>query len=170
MNTPSNAFPPAILLFGVAGVGKSYLGALLAEKLRVFHYELDNDLTEEMKLAIQEGREFTDPMRDRFFSVVGARMRQVLAEHPNTIFTQGVYKERHREYLRHLIPGLECIWVDAPENVIIDRLKLRGTAVSGEYARLIHRNFESPVQGRVFINDLTGPEELVARFRGLFLG
>jgi gluconokinase len=160
--------PSAVLLFGVAGVGKTHLGAILAERLGIFHYELDNDLTAEMRVAIAEGREFTDQMRDRFFAVAGARMQQVLAEHPRTIFTQGAYKERHREYLRRLIPGLECVWVDAPQEVIADRLKLRGRDISSEYARLIRRNFESPPKGRVFINDITEPEQLVARFRGLF--
>jgi gluconokinase len=168
MSHSDREIPAAILLFGVAGVGKTYLAAILAERLGVHHYELDNDLTDEMRAAISAGREFTDPIRDRFFVVAGARMQQVLAQHPRTIFTQGVYKERHREYLRRLIPGLECIWVDAPPELIASRLMLRGRDISSEYARLIHRNFESPTQSRILINDTTEPEQLVARFRALF--
>jgi gluconokinase len=168
MSLNMNNLPTAILLFGVAGVGKSHLGALVAKKLGFFHYELDDDLTDEMKLAINEGREFTDPMRDRFFTVAAERIREVLAQHPKTIFTQGAYKERHREFLRSMLPGLECIWVVAPGRLITRRLGERGTQVGEEYARRILRNFELPLGGRVFLNNDASEEELISRFLGLF--
>jgi len=168
MTSHEKDIPSSILLFGVAGVGKSHLGALIAEATGFFHYELDRDLTQEMQLAISEGREFTESMRDRYFTVAADRMRRVLAEHPKTIFTQGAYKERHREYLRSMIPGLECIWVWAPEALIVNRLGMRGAAVGQEYARRIHRNFEAPAGGRVFLNDGASQRELLARFWGLF--
>ncbi len=161
-------FPSAILLFGVAGVGKTYLGSVLSKPLGFFHYELDRDLTPAMCRALDEGREFTDPMRDEFFTLVAVRMQEVLGAHERVIFTQGAYKERHRAFLRSKVAGLECIWVTAPDQAIEQRLAARGASVSGQYAKLIYRNFEKPSGGKVFINDTSVQEDLVGRFKGLF--
>lgn len=160
--------PSAILLFGVAGVGKTYLGATLSAPLSYYHYELDRDLTPAMLLALREGREFTEEIRDEFFQHAVNRIHDILSQYPRVIFTQGAYKERHRAFLRQHVPGLECVWVTAPEAIVQERLRGRGGAVTGDYAKLIHHNFEKPPSGRVFLNDTSVQEELIERLVGLF--
>lgn len=164
----SNSIPSVILFFGIAGAGKSFAGRALAEGLGYHHYELDQDLTPAMRVAIAENRPFTEEMRDEFFEVVVQRIRDVLREHPRTVFTQGVYKERHRKFLRERVPGLESIWVTAPSPSILSRLLRRGDSVSAEYAALIERNFEPPQDGLILPNDDCSPADCCARFLALF--
>lgn len=164
----NGTIPAVILLYGIAGSGKSFAGRALAEGLGYHHYELDQDLTSAMRLAIAENRSFTEVMRDEFFEIVVQRMLEVVRHYPRTVFTQGVYKERHRAFLQDRVPGLKVIWITAPSGSVLDRLRRRGDSVSAEYAALIERNFETPREGLVLSNDDCSPTECCARFLHLF--
>ena len=157
-----------LLLFGMSGAGKTYLGELISSRLGYFHYELDRDLTPAMRAAIAAKRSFTEQERDEYFEQVVVRMQEILTQHPKTVFTQGVYKERHREALRRRIPGLETVWVQAPQSVIQNRLQRREGGVPPDYAEMITRNFEVPLAGRTLVNDEICSEELLRRFKALF--
>lgn len=162
------SLPNFILFFGVAGAGKSFAGKEIGSRGGYHHYELDRDLTTAMRQAIRDQQPFTDEMRDEFFEVVRGRILEVASDYPRSIFTQGVYKEKHRVFLREHIPGLECVWVQAPSDVVVERLRKRGESVSADYAALIERNFEAPSTGKILVNDRCSADELHRRFLHLF--
>lgn len=160
--------PNLILLFGISGAGKTFVGDLVSKRLGYFHYELDRDLTPAMRAAIAAKRSFTEDERDQYFDLVTIRIQELSARHVRIVFTQGVYKERHREQLRQRVPGLETIWIKAPQQVVEERLRAREGGVSADYADIIARNFEAPGSGLVLLNDQVPPEEVWRRFVGLF--
>ena len=160
--------PHLILFFGVAGVGKSFAGREIGLRSGYYHYELDQDLTAAMLKAISNQEPFTDAMRDEFFEVVQRRIQEVSVQYPKSIFTQGAYREKHRALLRERISGLECVWVQAPSDVVIERLRKRGESVSVDYAALIERNFEAPTTGKILLNDRCSGDELHRRFLRLY--
>ena len=166
--TAHGQLPAVVFLFGLSGAGKTYCGNLIASRLGYFCYDLDADCTPEMRAAIAEGRSFTDTMRDDFFAIVCERIRELRGQHPRLLVMQAAYKERHRAMVVSQHPGLRMVWVDAPDELIGERLKTRGDAVSAQYASRIRANFEAPSQGPRLINDVADSEQILARFEGLF--
>lgn len=160
--------PRLLFLFGVSGAGKTFVGDLISSNLGYFHYDLDQDLTPAMRDAISEKRSFTEAERDEYFEVVRGRIQEIGRQYSRVVFTQGAYKERHRAFLRRHIPELQTIWIQAPREVVHDRLQARAGGVSSEYADMIARNFEAPPIGMVLFNDTVSTEELWNRFLNLF--
>ena len=158
----------ATILFGTAGSGKSFLGELIESRLGMLHYELDQHLTPAMQSAISNGREFTDEMRDEYFVYLVPYIKDILKAHPRCVFTQAVYKERHRRYLVEQIPELEPVWITAPLELIAERLMAREEGISSDYARKIQANFEPPMGGKTLVNDSSDTELLCQRFVELF--
>lgn len=134
-----------LFLFGLAGVGKSFLAEHIAKKYAYYLYEGDDDITPDMRNAIAEKRHFTDEMRDEYFRIVADRILELQKKHQNIVVAQGLYKNKHRHYLMSRIPDLQFVWVQASQEKILERLQQRdGIAVSPEYAKKIQANFEVP--------------------------
>ena len=167
-STPQDKLPALIFFFGLAGAGKTYCGNLVSARLGYHCYDLDADCTPEMREAIAHGKPFTEEMRDNFFAIVTQRIAELRSSHPKLLVMQAAYKERHRALVASHHPGLRMVWVDAPYELISQRLKARGDAVSAQYASRIRANFEAPADGLRLVNDVADPEEILARFRGLF--
>ena len=157
-----------ILLFGTSGSGKTFLGDLFSKTFGLYHYELDLDLTPAMRNAIADDREFTEVMRDEYFSHLIPRITDLQSKHNRCILTQAVYKERHRQFLKTHIPDLELVWITAPQDLIVARLQERDGGISGEYALKIQHNFEPPVRGKKLLNDTADSKLLIDRFSSLF--
>jgi gluconate kinase len=160
--------PRVVFLFGLAGVGKTFCGELIASRLGYFCYDLDADCTPAMREAISRGLPFTDAMRDEFFLIVCRRIEELKKLHRKLIVMQAVYKERHRALITSRFPDVRMVWVDAPQHLIEERLRSRAGEASVEYANRIRANFEFPVDGPRLVNDTSEPEEISGRFLALF--
>jgi gluconokinase len=165
----SDNLPPYIFLFGVAGVGKTYSGEAVSQRLGLVSYDLDQDMTPAMRAAIAQGQPFTDEIRDEFFEVVCQRITDLKAKHPQCIFMQGAYRQKHRDRVTHTHPDVVFVLVDAPEELTLQRLHGRGNKVSREYAATLRSSFEAPPSGTpVLVNDTCTRDELVERFTAIF--
>lgn len=134
-----------IFLFGLAGVGKSFLANYISKKYAYFAYEGDEDITEDMKQAIKNNSHFTNEILDDFFKIVSEKIVKLQKEHSHIVVSQGLYRNRHRQYLKKQIPELELVWLKADEGTLLERLKSRmGLEVSADYADKIKKNFELP--------------------------
>ena len=162
--------PRAIFLYGLAGSGKSYCGELFAARFGYRSYDLDQHITDAMRMAIREGRSFTDEIRDEFFHRLRDVLGALLKSEPKLIVMQGAYKERHRKLIEGAYPEIEFVRVTAPLEVISRRLSRRGDSVGSDYAASIARNFEPSLSDHEFSNDGAGDDELCARFAALFEG
>lgn len=168
MSSSHITFPEIVFLFGLAGAGKTYCGKILAERLGYLCYDLDRDITPEMQAAIANRQPFSERMRDDFFRVVCRRIEELRGVHPRIVLMQAAYKERHRDLVRSLGADIEMVWVDAPDELILQRLEARGDLVSVDYATRIRENFEPPKGGRRLLNDVSDGAVLWERFRALF--
>ena len=107
-------------------------------------------------------------MRDEFFTIVSNRIRELKENYPKVLVMQAAYKERHRAFVASQHSGLALVWVDAPDELITQRLQARGDTVSAEYATKIRANFQPPSFGPRLVNDVADPEQVLARFVELF--
>ncbi len=162
--------PKLVFLFGLAGVGKSYVGRVVADRFGYTAYDLDSDLTPAMREAIAAQLPFTEEMRDEFFDVVVHRVTELSAAHSHLVFMQGAYKERHRLKVRQAHPEIQFVWIDAPMEVLRQRLTARADAISPDYASSIMSHFEPPREESSLrlVNDTSSHEELARRFEALF--
>lgn len=134
-----------IFLFGLAGVGKSFLARHIAHTFGYYLYEGDEDITPAMRTAIACKTEFTDSMRDEFFEIMTKKILDLQKQHAHLVIAQGLYRNRHRKYLIKHIPGLQLVWVVASNPVINERImKREGIAIAPDYAKSIQKNFEEP--------------------------
>ena len=161
--------PDLLFLFGLAGAGKSYVGNLIGELEDWYVYHAGDDLTDEMLLALKEKRPFTERMRDDFFPVVVERILALSQEHKRIVITQGVYKQRHRDYLIEIIPKMEMVCVDASNQFIQQRLGDRATGISNASAEALRRDFEQPDSKTKVITNQDGPTEIIRQLNECYL-
>jgi gluconokinase len=136
--------PPVLFLFGLSGAGKSWVGDLISVHTGWPVYHADADITAQMRQALADARPFTDAMRDDYFARLPAYIQSHRQPGRPLIVTQGAYKRRHRDQLKMQVPGLELIWVDAPPELILQRLEQRGQGIRAASAAALFSDFEAP--------------------------
>lgn len=160
--------PSVLFLFGKSGAGKSYVGEIIGQILGWQVYDADDDITVEMQTALKEKRPFTNEMRDQYFPIVVDNILSRLKLDKHLIVTQGVYKEKHRRYLKSSIPNLELVFIDSSEDSIGGRLVSRQKGIDNESANALANDFEFPKKGTKVITNNGGKKEILEQFFQLF--
>lgn len=159
-----------VILFGLAGSGKNYVGELLSQETSFHFWDADNILTDEMLQCIQTKMPFTQAMRDRYFLNVMHHLNELNKQYENIIVSQAFYKDKNRiEYLKHF-PQLIFIQVTASMDVLSQRLAQRNT-IDRHYLEQISQQFEQPTHDYFLLeNDTTlNPMSLVEQFMKILL-
>lgn len=139
--------PTVWFLYGLSGVGKSWVADNLAAYFGWRVYHADDDITDEMRQALVESRPFTPAMRDSYFERLAQLIRKRLSDaggQQDIIVSQGAYKKSHRQYLAAEIPGFRAVWVEAPDVLWERRIKDRQVGISLSSARALQADFEPP--------------------------
>ncbi len=156
-----------LIFFGKTGAGKDYVANLFAKEFGFYIYDADTDLTPEMIYAIKHQLEFTEEMRARYFEVVALRMNELLEINKKIVMTQGLFKNKNRHELMNIFPFAEWIWVEADENIIVERVLQRKSLVTLEYARKINKFFEEPDFSCYKLLNNLGEPELMAQINAI---
>jgi gluconate kinase len=85
-----------IIVFGLPGAGKTYVGRILQECFGFFFYDGDNDLPDRMRAAIAAQAPIDDAMRDVFFARIILSIRRLQPEHNRLVVGQTCIKEKYR--------------------------------------------------------------------------
>ncbi len=134
-----------LVLFGLSGSGKNYVGRILRDDYSMYFYDADTDLTPEMQDAIRRQSIIPDAARDAFFRQLVERIRELRTREDRLVVSQAIYKEKHRELIRAYFPDARFIWVRAPPGVIAERLARRtDNPATLAYAEKILAIFEPP--------------------------
>jgi gluconate kinase len=83
-------------------------------------------------------------MRDAYFLQLLEHIKGRQQSDLPLIVTQGAYKQKHRDFLRKHLPQLTFVWVDAPLDLIIQRLEQRGQGIRAASAAALFKDFEPP--------------------------
>ena len=140
---------------------------MLAEEFGYTFYDGDLDMTDELRHAVRDGRPFTDPMRDRFYAALVARIAALRRDHADLAFCQATFKERHRALVAEAFPDVVFVLVEASEAVRLTRLARGGNPVTVDYARQIATFFEPPRHAHFVIRNEGGRAEVVAQLARL---
>ena len=152
-----------IILFGLPGTGKSYVGKILEKYFNYYFYDGDNDLTEEMKQAIKVQKVFTDKMRDVFFEKLTLNIQKLKLKHKKLVVAQTFIKEKYRVDLINKIPETKFILIETKKSIREKRLAERHDyPLEMEYARKMCSNFKKPmIDHLMIINNEDGVENII---------
>lgn len=151
-----------IILFGLPGTGKTYIGKVFEKYFNYYFYEGDNDLTKEMKEAIKIRKVFTDKMRNVFFKILIFKIQNLKSKHKNLVIAQTFIKEKYRVDLLEKLPDAKFILVETKTTIREKRLiERKDYPLDLEYARKMEINFDKPIINHVtIVNDYDGEKNI----------
>lgn len=134
----------SVIVMGVAGCGKSSLGAMLAERTGVVHVEGDDYHSPANRKRMSQGIPLTDADREGWLETLGG----LLCSFPDgAVLTCSALKKIYRNRLRAAVPGVGFIYLEVTPAEALRRVEAR----AGEHffpAGLVDSQFaalESPV-------------------------
>jgi carbohydrate kinase (thermoresistant glucokinase family) len=110
-----------ILVMGVAGVGKSTVGAELARQLRSDFVDADALHSDANRAKMAAGIPLNDADRAPWLDEVG----RVLSASPTLVVTCSALKHRYRDRLRTWAPYLFTVHLTAGKELLMERLAMR---------------------------------------------
>jgi gluconokinase len=140
-STPMMEHP--LVVMGVAGCGKSSLGAAIAEALGAQLIEGDAYHSDANREKMRRGIPLTDADRAGWLDVLAAELR---ARGANTVLTCSALKLAYRDRLRAVVPELRFVFMEIDPASARARIEARGahffspSLVTSQFAAL-----ESPV-------------------------
>ena len=140
------AKPVLIVVSGLPGTGKSYFCSKLAERLPFITLESDalrKVLFSSLTYSLQES--------SRLFQACHRLIEQLLRRGFSLILDATNLSERHREYLYsiadHLDVKLVLVWVEAPPQLVRERLKdRRNEETKSDADWIVYQKMKSSVQ------------------------
>ncbi|HLD01808.1 MAG TPA: AAA family ATPase [Patescibacteria group bacterium] len=141
-----------LILFGLPGAGKTYIGKLLEKEFGFFFYDGDIDLTEEMKQAITTKTPFTDQMRDVYFNTLLQTVSRLHVKHQKLVLAQTFIKETYRKIFLKSFPHVQFVLIAVKTSVREKRLKKRKELpLDISYTRQMVQNFEKPIISHIVV-------------------
>ena len=108
---------------GVAGSGKSTLGAAVAERMGWPMIEGDDFHSDENRTRMRAGVPLSDADREGWLRSLARELQR----HPvGAVLTCSALKRKYRDLLRDASPGLAFVFLDISEDEALWRLRARG--------------------------------------------
>jgi gluconokinase len=135
--------PPILLiLFGLPGAGKSFVGEVLRSDFGFFCHEADDDIPEDYRQLVLAGQVVGEPMRDAYHRHLLDRIAALHAAHPGLAVAAPLLRDRHRHWIRRRFPEAVFILVRCDQGAWEARLGERTHTISLDYARKVAGLFE----------------------------
>lgn len=150
-----------LVLFGLPGAGKTYIGKLLEKYFGYYFYDGDQDMPQQLKDAIVS-ETVTDQMRDAFFDRLIASIRGIQNRYQKIVVSQTFIKEKYREQFLTAFPNAQFIYVDADTPLREKRLLIRDSfRLPLEKWQKMSSIFEKPhIRHGILRNNTEGEEEV----------
>lgn len=156
--------PTVLVLMGVSGVGKTTIGQAVAERLGWAFYDADAFHPEENVAKMARGEGLTDAERAPWLEALRARIEASLGRGESAVLACSALKERYRARLHADDPRVRFAWLDAPSDVIAERLSGREGHFAGLSLLASQRaTLEPPPPGEALHIDARGPAPVVAQ-------
>ena len=111
-----------LIVMGVAGCGKSTLGAGIATALACLLIEGDDHHLPESKAKMRKSIALQDSDREPWLN----RLAELMSAHSgDVVLTCSALKRRYRDRLRKHVPGLKFVFIDIDETQASERVRSR---------------------------------------------
>jgi gluconokinase len=133
-----------IILFGLPGAGKSFIGRLMKTTYGFTYIDGDDELPTDMKRALERNEIVTDDMRDRFMTAIRDRFRFTCLHQSRVVLSQTFLKDYHRVLFQQEFTSSIFVLVEASDDVRKNRFNEQGIfQFSDNYWNLMKTNFEA---------------------------
>lgn len=156
-----------IILFGLAGTGKNFIGEILKTHFKYYYWDADEILPDKMRQFISNQKSFTQQMRDEYTENIISKISQLRSEHDNLVVSQAFYKEKNRSEVLAHFPDTLFIFVKADAAIISQRIQIRGNKIDESYAKKIADNFEMPVLSHFTITNNSNASHIIKQLEVL---
>jgi gluconokinase len=154
-----------LILFGLSGSGKNFVGEILAENFNYHFWDADSILPPAMLKAIKQKATFTQEMRDNFTTDIIHHVAHLQKQYNNLVVTQAFYKESNRQQILNAFPEATLIQIKADPAIIAARLQKNNKSIDIDYAEKIKVNFENTKLPHVAIVNNTDKTAVISQIK-----
>ncbi|MCC7361905.1 MAG: AAA family ATPase [Anaerolineales bacterium] len=159
---------PLLVLFGLPGAGKSYVGRLLAAEFGYHLHEADDDIPADYKRDVAAGQVVSDARRDAYHRLLLDRVAALRQEHPRLAVAVPLLRDRHRRWFLERFPDAVLVLVQCAPTPWAARLAQRTHTVGLDYARQVSALYQPPTVPHQRLDDSgDGPAGLRAQLARL---
>ncbi|MEK7570778.1 MAG: AAA family ATPase [Patescibacteria group bacterium] len=153
-----------LVLFGLPGAGKTFVGELLQKNFGYYLHDGDLDLPPNMLEAIQKRAIVTDSMRDVFFVKLIKSVQKLQKHTEKLVISQTFIKEKYREAFLAAFPESTFFLIETQELIREQRLQKRKKfPLDLVYAKKMVRSFEPSTLSYIAITNNSDGEEALKK-------
>jgi carbohydrate kinase (thermoresistant glucokinase family) len=116
---------PRVVVMGVSGCGKSTVGRLLADALRVHYVEGDDLHPPDNVARMAAGTPLTDVDRHGWLQEVAGQLANATSQARGVVVSCSALKRSYRDQLRRAAPDLCFVHLQGPADLLRERLAQR---------------------------------------------
>lgn len=131
-----------VFLFGLPGVGKTYIGQLLQRERGACFWDGDEALTDEMKLAVRNEQPFSRAMTAELTSTIIHKIEELQKNNGLIIVSQAMLRESDRQMFRERFDNIRFIYVHCDLDQVSQRIAQRANFVTVSYFEKLTVAFE----------------------------
>ncbi len=154
-----------VVLFGVAGSGKTTIGHLLAEELGWNFYDADEFHPASNLEKMGQGIALTDADRWPWLETLRELLKERIARKENLILACSALKEEYRDYLQ-ISDEIKWIFLKGEYGLVADRFEQRrGHFMNSNLLRSQFETLEEPKRDALVVDVDATPERIVQIIR-----
>ena len=146
-------FPRLLILFGLPGAGKTFVGQLLRSDFGFAFHEADDDIPDDYRQQVLAGHVVGEPMRDAYHRQLMARIGELQADQPRLAVAAPLLRDRHRRWIQERFPEAVFVQVECDQPIWQARLAARVHTISLAYAQQVAGMNEPVTVPHVTLND-----------------
>lgn len=148
-----------LILFGLSGAGKNFVGEILANEFDYHYWDADTEMPQKMQEHVLKRNLFTQNMRDEFTKIIIDKIAKLERQYKKIVISQALYQERNRYQIVSAYSHAKLIHIKATTKNIFYRLQQRNDWIDHIYAEKISHFFENPKHpDTVVVNDSNATE------------
>lgn len=151
-----------LIVFGLPGSGKTFVGKIIAKQFGFYLHDGDLDLPDDMKDSLSKNEIISDDMRDRFFSKILETIQTLQQQYKNIVVAQTYIKEKYRKELKKKFPNAKFLLVTTPDGIRESRLLARVEySLDLSYSKNMVANFDTPTIEHIILDNSKDGEDAV---------
>ncbi|MBI2665707.1 AAA family ATPase [Candidatus Woesearchaeota archaeon] len=114
-----------IFIIGLPGSGKTTLGTILAQELNGVFFDIDDNIPSGIKQKISKGELLSLPEREYLLEDSINKIKKLVTENRTVVASLVIIKRKHHELLEQQFPDAVFFYLDAPLELLKQRISLR---------------------------------------------